>query len=294
MSTNKAVLVSLNISAWDANRQDKRVSGEVAEANQVTDKRLCRLRKSLLPKNKAMDRLAAVMNSARKFTYENTHAWMHDGPRILTTTNFDTFMRQMRIYKADFETAVLDLIAQYADLKEQAKTVLGRLYDELDYPGQESLRGRYAFDIKVQPMPATGGLLELGLEESEAEELRAKLEEDLEATYAKANRKLWAAMYEKVEKLVVRLNDPDAYVHPGTLGAVQEAAELVPRINLTGDTKLDVVAAQLTAALDGVTDTALKDNPAVRARVQSATSTVLRNMQAFMHRSTSDAMLRAA
>ena len=294
MSKNPSVLVSLNISNWDANRQDKRVSNDVAEANGVTDKRLCRLRKSLLPKNKAMDRLAAVVRAARRFSDENTHAWMHDGPRILTKSNFDNFMRQTRIYKADFETAVLDVIAQYDDLKGQAAGVLGKLYNELDYPGKETLRVRFAFDVKVQPMPTTAAFLDLGLDESDTEELRAKLEEDMEATYAKANNKLWEALYEKLEKLIVRLADGDTYVHPGVLSAVQDAADLVPRINLTGDTRLDVISAQLTTALDGVNETALKDNPAVRARVFSTLSSILRSMQSTMRRGDVDMALRVA
>jgi len=59
MNVTNCVLVTLNISNWDANRQDRRVSALVADANDVKDQRLCRLRKSLLPKTQVMDRLYA-------------------------------------------------------------------------------------------------------------------------------------------------------------------------------------------------------------------------------------------
>ncbi len=283
MNVTNCVLVTLNISNWDANRQDRRVSALVADANEVKDKRLCRLRKSLLPKTEVMDRLFAVIRAARTFHYENTHAWMHDGPRILATSNFDAYMKQMRRYKADFETAVLDFITQYDDIKAEAEGVLGKLYDAADYPDKNTLRRRYGFETKIQPMPASTGLLELGLEPEEADAFRRKLEADMAETFQRANRRMWEDLYERLEKLYGKLSDEKAYVKEETIDAVRSLAELLPRMNITNDQKLDSLAAKLKDSLVGLSAESVKHNPSVREKAVADTQTVFNVMQAFMH-----------
>lgn len=282
MQVTNAVLMTLNISNWDANRQDRRVSQAVAEANEVTDKRLCRLRKSLLPKTEVMDRLFAVIRAARTFHYENTHAWMHDGPRILATANFDAYMKKMREYKADFDTAVLDFLAQYPDICEEARGVLGKLYDPADYPRAAELKARYSFEMKVQPMPASTGLLELGLDAAEADALRAKLEADMRETFQTANRRLWDDLFARLEKLYTKLSDEKAYVKEETIAAVRDLAELMPRVNITNDARLEMLSQKLQTALTGVTANGVKNDPGIRAKVTAEARTVYHAMQAFM------------
>lgn len=275
------VLVTLNISNWDANRQDKRVSEAVADANQVTDRRLCRLRKSLLPKTEVMDRLVAVIRAARSFHYENTHAWMHDGPRILPRANFDPYMKQLRRYQADFETAVLDFISQYNDIKGEARHVLGQLYNASDYPDVGQLQAKYGFGVTVQPMPASESLLELGLDDNEAFELRSRLEADMAETFQKANKRLYDDLNERLGKLVAKLGDEKAYVMPETIDAVRKLAELMPRMNVTGDARLDSLASSLTSSLEGVTTESVKIHPDLRERAAQATKTALYALQSF-------------
>lgn len=283
MQIKNAILVTLNISNWDANRQDKRVSQDVADANDVKDKRLCRLRKSLLPKTEVMDRLFTVVRAARTFHYENTHAWMHDGPRILLTANFDAYMRKMRQYKADFETCVLDFLSQYDAIKAEAHSVLGKLYDSADYPDRGSLKSRYAFEIKAQPMPASTGLLELGLEPAEADTMRRKLEADMNETFTRANRRNFEDLYDRLSKLTAKLGDEKAYVKEETIAGVRELAELLPRMNIMNDERLDMLSERLQASLAGISAEAVKHNPDTRQRVAAETQTVFNVMQAFMN-----------
>ena len=283
MKITNCVLVTMNISSWDANRQDRRVSEEVATANSVTDKRLCRLRKSLLPKTEVMDRVYAVIRAARTFHYENTHAWMHDGPRILAISNFDAYMKQMRRYKADFETAVLDFLSQYDAIKVSAQQVLGKLYDVSDYPDATYLRGRYDFETKVQPVPVSTGLMELGLEPAEAQAHREKMEADLVDTFQKANRRMWDDLYARLEKLYSKLSDEKAYVKEETIEAVRGLVELLPRMNITNDEKLEALALRLKTALVGLSADAVKRDPTVREKAVLDTQTVFNAMQSFMN-----------
>lgn len=282
MKIANCVLVSLNISNWDANTQDRRVSAEVAQAHSVKDQALCRLRKSLLPKSEEMKKLFSVMRAARTFHYENTHTWMHDGPRILPTMNFDTYMAKMRGFKAEFEAAVLDFVNRYDEIRAQAEQALGSLYNEQDYPLVSSLRARYSFDIKIQPMPASEGLLQLGLEPQDAEEFRRKLEADMAETMQRANRRLWEDLYDRIERLYGKLSDEKAHVREETIDAVRNLADLLPKMNITNDTRLQSLADKLQASLKGLSATKLKTDESVRQKAMEDTRNVFNVMQAFM------------
>lgn len=265
--SNVSVLVTLSISSWDTHRQDRRASLEAAAQNQVTDKRLCRLRKTLIPRNAVLQELESVMRAARTFHYDNTHTWMHDGPRILTRKNFDSYMSRMRELKVQFEAATLNFIASYDELKESAKAALGGLYCETDYPSRDSLYREYKFDTMVQPLPLASSLLDLGLDSAEGEALRLRLERELAETFAKANRRVFDDFGARLRKLHEKLATPGGYVMAETLEAVRGLAELLPRINLLGDTALDALANDVALALKGVTADSLKTNPSVRERV---------------------------
>lgn len=296
MTVNNAILVSLNISKWDANCGDKQSSVEVAEANAVSDKRLCRVRKSLLPRNLHMKRLNDTESQARCFNYANTHAWMHDGPRILMKSNFDRYMRQMRTFKANFEAAAFELVAVYDDLKAQAQQVLGRLYREEDYPSKESLLRRFSFEITPQPLPASSTLLELGFESYEVEEMRSKLEDKMADVFAKANERVWEKMFDKLGKFSARLVDPDSYIKQASIDALCDTAEMLPRISVTEDPRLEAISVRTLNILDGVSDVALKSNPAARARVLADIEALRSHMQAMMKtmHTPAAALMRAA
>lgn len=280
---NNAVLVSLNISSWDANCQDKRVSKDVADANNVTDTRACRLRKSLLPNSELMKRLRTAMSAARNFHYRNTLAWMHDGPRMLATANFDAYMTEMRQLRATFEACVDDVVACYDDLREDARQVLGTLYNPEDYPSRDSLKRRYGFEIKIQPMPASEGLLSLGLADEEVESLRAKLEADMAETFERAHRRLWEELYERLGKLRSAITDEKSTVREKAISSIRELAELLPRMNIMNDERLDMLSERLLASLEGVTASDIKVDARARANVASQTQDVFDVMQAFMN-----------
>lgn len=265
--SKNAVLVSLNISVWDANARDHRGSEAAAVANEVQEGRMCRLRKSLLPRNEPMKKVSAAVRAARMFHYRNTHAWLHDGPRILTRQNFDIYMQQMRLYEAQLKDAVSDLVTAYPALCEQAAKALGKLYDSRDYPTVDALVAEYSFSLMVLPMPMSSSLVDLGLGDAETQELRNRLESEVNSAFNAATEQLWTSLEERVSKLSAKLDDPKAYVMPETIAGVAELAELLPRVNLTGDETLNKVAQGLRESLAGVTADSVKYDPVRREKL---------------------------
>jgi len=277
------VLVNLTICQFDVHRKDSRISKEVADSNSVKDQKLCRVRKSLLPKTAQLQEVHSIAQKARMFHYENTHAWMFDGPRILMTSNFEAYSKKIREFEKEFQTAVNALVDNYETMKDQAKVLLGSLYNEKDYPQKDSLKKYFSFKMKIQPLPASSSLLNIKFEGEDQDALRAELEADMAETYQKANKRLWQNLFEKLEKLYLKLQDEEATVRESTLKAVRDLVELLPQINITKDPKLEELANQLKASLDGLSHTSLNTNPEVRKKTTEQANKIFNVMQSYMH-----------
>lgn len=270
MTTNlskNCVLVNLTIRSWIANKQDSGVAAEVAQAKGVEDVKMGRYWKSLLPKCDEVDRVNQAMGKARAFHYSNTLPYMHDGPRILPTSHYEAYMDAMKEIRAEFDIAVLALIAKYDELKLNAKKLMGSLYNELDYPDKNYVRSRYGIETIVLPLPASESLLELGFEADAANEMKARVERELSERFRKNARALWEQLGKNIEGLLKTLADPKKAIQNKTLDVTRRMAQLMPKLNVVEDHRLDAVCQRLLEVLDGVTHNVLSTDLARRDKV---------------------------
>lgn len=270
MTTNlskNCVLVNLTIRSWIANKQDSGVAAEVAQAKGVEDVKMGRYWKSLLPKCDEVDRVNQAMGKARAFHYSNTLPYMHDGPRILPTSHYEAYMEAMKEIRAEFDIAVLALIAKYDELKLNAKKLMGSLYNELDYPDKNYVRSRYGIETIVLPLPASESLLELGFEADAANEMKARVERELSERFRKNARALWDQLGKNIEGLLKTLADPKKAIQNKTLDVTRRMAQLMPKLNVVEDHRLDAVCQRLLEVLDGVTHNVLSTDLARRDKV---------------------------
>ena len=87
---------------------------------------------------------------------------------------------------------------------------------------------------------------------------------------ARSNRDLWFRMYEVVSHFAKRLGDPDARLYASVFMKVAEMAEILPKLNITNDPALNVLAEQVKTQLCQFSVSSLRDNDrSVRNRGQS-------------------------
>lgn len=278
------VLVMLNIKTWRAHSQDVKVSTEVSEQKEVKVTGMARVWKTLLPKTcEEVKQMEAAQRAARTFHYENTLTYRFDGPRMLPVANYEHYTARMRQYKQTFEEAVKKLMDSYPALKEAAKQALGSMYDDGDYPSTEELRARYSFDIKFDVLPDANSFLNLGgLSTEDAERMRDAAMADQRKTYESATRRLWEDLYERLERFHLKLQEPDAYVKDDTINGVRDLAEMLPRLNIQNDPKLNALADRLIKATVSVTAAGIKANPDTRHRIAEQAAAVFNVMGQVM------------
>lgn len=276
----KAVLVSLNIGIWGANKMDRQVSTELADSKSIKDKKMVRAWKSLLAKNDEYDAIISIHSKARKFHYDNTFAWTQDGQRLLPTRNFDFYMDFMRQAKHQFEVAVAKFIAKYPDLIEAAKTALNSIYKETDYPSADSLKNRFYFATITMPVPA-GSMFEAEVDDADAERIRKEIDEQVSDAYRAANQELWERMFATINNMQARLSNPKG-VREDSLKNLREMLSLLDRLNVAGDPRLEKLRQQALAQLGTLSAKELNKESDKRESIAAEAKRIEDSMAEFM------------
>jgi hypothetical protein len=251
------VLVNLTIHCWSANKQDPQVAAEVAAAKGVADVKMGRYWKSLLPKCDEVALVQQAISHARQFHYTNTHAYMHDGPRILPVSHYPVYKIAMQQIREEFDLAVSRLVARFDDLKLDAERLMGSLYNELDYPDKNYVQERYSLGTIIMPLPAADALLQLGFDDALASEMKDRLEVEITDRFRKNARSLWQQLSKNIDGLLKTLGDSKKSVLNKSLDVTRRMAQLLPELNVVEDHRLDAVCVRLLEVLDGATHASL-------------------------------------
>lgn len=283
LNVKGALLVSLTLNEFGNNKQDAKATAELVANNHLSDSRAARVWKTLLPKGSSLDDVKAALRFLRNFHYRNTHAYIHDGPRILPTKNYAAYQKGIRQGKDMLESAVLNLVRDLDVLKEAAKLRLGGLYCEADYPTASDLKAAYGVKVTYSPMPASDTLLDLGLEPQEMVEMRAKLEREMNEAMLSANRKMWSELHDRLSTMLSQMLGERATVHEKTFEGLKSLVDILPRMNLTGDAALESMAQRLANMLKALDGRQLRSDPELRQQVATEAKTVFGVMSSFMN-----------
>lgn len=246
--SGRAMLVCLKISAWTARKFDKRVTKEINETRGASQD-AGRYNKMLLPGDaEPYRRLVKVCNAARGDHYAQTLAWSDEGWRLLPTANYMEYSEMLRGHAAAFDAALADFIAAYPDLKEAARVALNGLYRPEDYPGVSELGRRFRFSIDYAPLPARGDF-RLSLPDGELARLESSVEDRVTRATREALADAWGRLGDVVGKMHARLAEPGAIFRDSLITNVRELADVLTRLNVTGDADLEAMRLRVASDL---------------------------------------------
>ena len=252
----RAVLVSLNISIWDARTKDAALGHELARQKNAEDA-CVRVWKSLLPGCETLGKLGSLRTQARRFHYDNTFAWQHRGVGMLPVKNITPYTTEVNAFRERFYTMVPTLQDEYEFMQERARVKLGGAYKATDYPPVESISERCRFDVVISPMPESGVALpeELGEEERRAIERSAR--ESLESAHLEARKDLRQRLYDVVADMEEKLGKPKD-LRAASINHLESMLGLLGRLNMDEDEEFEKLRkdaeARLAAAVGSQVD----------------------------------------
>ncbi len=241
----KALLVKLSISQWNARKEDKKVTQEVEKTHNATD--AGRYHKHLLAKT-ALEKIQKNVNEARTFHYAHTLPWSIDGQDILTTKIYFDYTQAMSKFKAAHESAVNDFLFNYPQYIEEAKKRLNGLFKQEDYPPVDKVKKLFSFSLQFYPLPSANDFrVELGTDE--INRIKTTLESELKNTEQEAIKDLWQRLFKTVSHAAERLGDPDAVFRNSLIENIQELVNLLPKLNFTDDPNLETMRREVEKKL---------------------------------------------
>lgn len=248
---NQLLVVSLNISAWEARKQDKKATKEVAD-NHGTDATVGRYHKDLLPEAAEHDVILKIRNAWRVWHYENTLPWGDDAGRVLRSVDFLDYAEGYNEFKIQWDAAVEAFLNVYPTLVAQAELHLNTLFNPRDYPSAAEVRDRFNVRMNTYPLPnAEDFRIVEGIPPEEAEKLCAAAVEGLETCLSTAIKDVWKRMYGVVSAMQARLDVPigekGGKFHDSLVDNVAELVRMMPNLNLLNDPEITEIAAEMKA-----------------------------------------------
>ena len=274
--SNKALLVSLNISQWVGRKLDRKATDTV-EKTHTTEARVGNYTKKLLPGAEELDAIQRNAGNIRVFFYEQTLPWCADGSRIISSKNYMDFVAEFRNKKSQFDKAVDTFILQYPRLQEEAKKKLGDLYCETEYPTVEYLTEAFNCDITFMPLPDVGDFrVELSEQEKKTFiDSMVKVERD-------AMKECWNRMHDVVSKAALKLNDPDAIIRESLIQNIQEMCQLMPKLNVTDDPQLEAMRQDVEKVANTISTQAVREFGTARHEAADKLMAITSKMAGFM------------
>jgi hypothetical protein len=282
---NTLLVVGLNISAWEARRQDRKVNKEVADAH-GTASTVGRYHKDLLPAATEHEAVLLIRNEWRRWYYENTLPWGDDSGRVIRSFDYLDFALESQSYEQRWNAAVKDFLAAYPTLVAQAELRLNTLFDPNDYPSVQEVKNRFGVRLTTYPLPdAEDFRIIEGIPPDEAERLCKVAVEGLEAHLNEAITDLWKRMFKVVaamqEKLVVPIGKPGGRFHDTLVDNISELVELLPRLNLTGSAEINAIADDMHE-LTRYPAEILRTSPEARDTTAARAAAIAERMKAYV------------
>lgn len=282
---SRAMLCSVSISMWSARKHDPDASEEIA-VRHGAQADSGRYHKVLLPKQ-ALAEIQKIVSEARQEHYFMTLPWDDNGYRVLPAAAYMDHVEKMRGLSNRFTGAVDALSRQFLTLIDQARTRLGGLFREADYPTPDELRAKFSFETKVLPLPDAGDF-RVALGDEEKERIKRQITAAVEASLQVGSRELWFRLYEAVQHMADRLTaykvTDQGVEHPFRDTVVTNLVKLVdvlPKLNITNDPELDRLAEQVRHSLL-VDPKELRKSDAVRAETAKAAAAIAQHMADYM------------
>lgn len=277
----KALLVGLSIGLPGNTRKDRTLTEKVQAENSLG--KSGRWLKQLYPCD-AYDKLTSLAGEIRQWNYEHSLCWPDEGFRLLPSAAFMEYEEQMRAYRQRFEEARDTFLSQYNEHVQWARREHNGTFNAEEYPGAESIKGKFRFRVDHRPVPA-GDQFSAQMRSLLGPDAQA-LDDAVQSALSDAHKDLWHRLASPLKHLVSFIRESDGKGRTrwcdSLVENVRDIAKLIPALNLHSDSNLESLSKEIAALLAGVSSQALKDDCFTRKDVAQKADAILSKMAGYM------------
>lgn len=286
--SERAMLVSLHISAWGGMMLDREVTDEV-NVSYKADKEAGRYNKRLAAA-KFLQGVSSAHSKARNVHRLLTLPWEDDGTRVLASAGYLTYTSQMKDCRLKAEAEVKLLKGERDAIIRDGKTRLGKMFNEDDYPSADDMIAKFAFDVEVKPMPSAGDF-RATLSDENTKAIVKDIERRTNQRLENAMNDVFQRIQNVVQHMSERLRDytpakdgkkADGVIRDSLVYNIHELAEMMPILNITNDPRLVELQKQMLSELVEHSPEILRADAKVRQATISKADKLLKKVQSYM------------
>ena len=278
--SERAVLIRLRISTWEASKRDKRASEEICQIKGAQDD-VARVFVQLCPKEE-LDPVMAKRRKVKSIWLKYTLPWLDEGVRILPTSLFQRYSKEMRDALAEFDDEVEAFLKRYPRIaaREAAKKRLADFLNDNPLPSKELLKEKFGVKQNFVPFPDVEDF-RLDLNEN----MVAKIKQESAAAFKASTQLAINSLYDKLYKMVKRvadtLKDKDTKFHNTMISNIKDICKLLPDLNINKDSKLEELRKEIEAELAGKDCEVLKKNLVERKKTAKTAKDIMKKINQF-------------
>ena len=270
MIQERALLVDLSISGWSGSKTDRDATARLL-ADAHAQKGAASVSKKLV--NPAhLKTISRISESIREAHDRITLPWDNRGMRILPVELHDDYTSAISLLNDTRIGAIETFLGQYEEAREEARGLLGDLYDPADYPTAAELRGRFSCEYRFFPVP-DGRHFVADMAEKQKAAIAEDINRSVRARMETATQDLYRRLHEAIQAVAAQVSEDKKRVHGSVFEALDDLLCAAGAMNLTGDDRLNEIIKQAKLALSGVTPEAMRPadkdfDPALKKRVR--------------------------
>jgi hypothetical protein len=280
------VLVCMSKSAGlSGSKVDKEMTKEIEDDKEAGDGAGTWSNKLFPPKacgrKNSFIALRTHLSQMYRWHMENTYTFEDEVWRILPTKRVEAYRQVVETSGHERAKELLEeFLADYPNLKDLARRPKpegrGDLFKDSDYPDEATIRAKFVYSVSYRPLPTSGGL-----NPNLFADAIEKLNELHAQRLAEANTTLVTRFLEPFKLLSEQLKDPAKRKMAPVLDSIREFSQIVPSLDLSGNTELVELAQQISVTFQDITPEIIKKDEEMQRFVGQTAESVVTALSRF-------------
>jgi hypothetical protein len=278
-----AAAVRVHFTWWGTHRTlTPRQKEEVGAACSADAKLLTAGKRLVDTRHPALRKLTAVKGRTSAYWRGITLPYVEAGVRLLRQADVPAFHHVLEGFRGELHEAEADLNRVYEEVKADAQSRLGRLYDDRDYPPE--VQGLFDLSWEFPAIEPPAYLLRISPELYEEERARvaAKFEEAVRLAEQAFVAELAALVDHLTERLAPGPEGTAKVFRNSALGNFQDFLGRFALLNVRSNPELDALVERAQGLLQGVTPDAVRTAPELRDKLRTGMNEVRQQLDGLI------------
>ena len=283
--SSNSILVKLSIPTYKGQSNWREGAEELASAHEADSESVSTTLKALRPETRR--KVMGIRAKARTVWQCATLPWLDNGARLCPIAKYRKLRDDLEKLKAEFEDAVSELVKDYDEIREDAKTRLNGLFEKVGFPSKEAFAARFSFNVGIGVIATGRDVRVQTLTADAVDEIRKEVDRTNREQVAESQRDALRRVAEKVEHLVSKMaEEPEKgegspHFKNSIVSNVVEVAAEMRGMNVLESSEFDKFLARIERVAGRIDPEACREKKEARKAAATTGKAILKEIDNF-------------